>query len=76
MAKVKSEFVWGALHAIGSEDGTADTIPPEVMGKLIEHKIATVNATGLPELTEYGRHAYNVMESGDGEIDEMEDVWC
>lgn len=76
MTKMSTEDCWGAIYSIGSEDGEADKIPPEVVAKLIELKLVTVNATGLPELTAYGQQAFTTMESGDGEIPELEAEWC
>ena len=55
MAKVKAEACWGALHAIGAKDGTADQIHPTVIAKLIEFEMVLVTANGLPELTAKGQ---------------------
>ena len=71
-----TEDLYGALYRIGSEDGTADKIAPTVVAKLIELKIVKLGAAGLPQLTSYGEKCFAVMESGDGEIPELGDVWC
>ena len=60
------------LHAIGSEDGTAATLSPAVVAKLIELKIVELGPTGLPQLTQYSARAYVVMESGEGSVPEFE----
>jgi hypothetical protein len=70
--RINNKDLWGGLHAIGSEDGTADTLLPAVVAKLIELKIVELGPTGLPQLTPYGERAYVVMESGEGSIPEIE----
>jgi hypothetical protein len=72
MAKLTSESLWGGVQAIGSEDGTADKLSPSVVAKLIKLKFVKLSASGLPMLTAKGSKAYTVMESGDGEIAEID----
>jgi hypothetical protein len=69
-----SEKLCDALYRFGSEDGTADKIPPAVIAKLIEFKMVELSATGLPQLTPYGEKCYIVMESGDGVVPELKDL--
>src|SRR5262245_47651871 len=69
-----SEQLWDAIHRIGSEDGTADKIQPTVIAKLIEFKMAEFSATGLPQLAPYGEKCYVIMESGEGEVPELNDM--
>jgi hypothetical protein len=74
MMPATSEQLWDAIYRLGSEDGTADKIQPAVIAKLIEFKIAEFGATGLPQLTPYGKKCYVIMESGDGEVPELDDM--
>jgi hypothetical protein len=67
------EQLWGAIHAIGGEDGTADNIAPKVVNKLIDLKFVKRDAAGLPMLTRYGWKAYTAMESGD-DADEIPEL--
>jgi hypothetical protein len=69
-----SEQLWDAIYRIGTEDGKADKIQPAVIAKLIEFKMATLSATGLPLLTPYGEKRFVIMESGDGEVPELNDI--
>jgi hypothetical protein len=73
MTKLTSEDLWGDIQAIGSEDGTADQLPPAVIAKLIEMRFVTLSATGIPWLTEKGERAYVASESGDGEVPELDE---
>ncbi len=72
MTKLTSEDLWGGIQSIGSEDGTASKLSPTVIAKLIEFKFVKLTANGLPKLTATGSKAYTVMESGDGEIAELD----
>ena len=69
-----SERLWDALFRIGSEDRTADKIQPAVIAKLMEFRMATLSATGLPLLTVYGEKCYVSMESGHGVVPELNDL--
>jgi hypothetical protein len=69
-----SEQLWDAIYRIGTEDGTADKIQPAVIAKLIEFKMVELSATGLPQLTPYGEKCFVIMESGDGEVPELNDM--
>ena len=69
-----SEQLWDAIYRIGTEDGTADKIQPAVIAKLIEFKMVELSATGLPHLTPYGEKCFVIMESGDGEVPELNDL--
>jgi hypothetical protein len=46
-----SALLFDAFHRIGNGDGTADTIQPAVIAKLIAFKLVQLGATGLPQLT-------------------------
>jgi hypothetical protein len=70
----KSEQLWDAIYRIGSEDGTADKMPPGVIAKLIEFNMVELGATGLPQLTAYGEKCFTVMESGGGVVPELNDI--
>ena len=69
-----AEQICDALYRIGTEDGTADRTLPSVIAKLIEFKMVTLDSTGLPQLTPYGEKCFTVIESGDGEIWEIDDL--
>jgi hypothetical protein len=70
---VTSVQLWDAIYRLGADDLTAD-IPPTVIAKLIEFKMVEVNAVGLPQLTPYGAKCFNVIESGDGVVPELNDM--
>jgi hypothetical protein len=72
MANLTSEDLWGGIHDIGNEDGTADNLPPVVVAALIELGFVTLSTAGIPLLTEAGQQAYVVMELGDGEVPELD----
>lgn len=72
MATLTSEDLWGGIQAIGSEDGSADQLPPAVIAELIKLRFVTLSAIGIPWLTEKGERAYVASESGDGEIPELD----
>jgi hypothetical protein len=67
-----SESLWDAVYRVGTEDGTSDKIEPAVVANLIKLKIVKLAANGLPQLTAYGEKCYVVMESGDGEVPELD----
>jgi hypothetical protein len=69
-----SEQLWDAIYHLGAEDLSADKIPPAVIAKLIELKMATLDSAGLPQLTPYGEKCYVVLESGDGIVPELNDM--
>jgi hypothetical protein len=69
---ITSETLWDAVGRIGKSDPTADKIDPAVIAKLIQLRIIQLNATGLPELTGYGYWCFDTMESGDGEVPELD----
>jgi hypothetical protein len=71
MAKLTSEALWGAIDAIGKEEG-ADKIRPAAIAKLVQLKMVRLDRAGLPQLTAKGWRAYVVMESGDGEVPELD----
>lgn len=62
-----------ALESIGTEDGETDKIAPPVVAKLIELRFVEIDSTGLPRLTDNGEHAFVVLESGDGNVPELND---
>ena len=64
---VESGQLWAALYDLGTK---AKADPDAVMG-LIELGIAGVGTDG-PELTEYGQKCFTIMESGEGEIPELD----
>lgn len=66
-----SDDLWNGIDAIGKEDG-AEKLPPAVVAKLIELGFVALSAMGLPWLTEKGERAYIVLESGDGEVPELD----
>jgi hypothetical protein len=68
-----TEQLWDAIYRLGADDLDSDSIPPEVIAKLIEFKMAELSATGLPQLTPYGEKCFVIMESGDGEVPELND---
>ena len=65
--------LWTALESIGTEDGEADKIAPPVVAKLIELRFVELDSTGLPRLTDKGERALVVLESGDGNVPELND---
>jgi hypothetical protein len=69
-----AEQLWDAIDRIYNEDGTADTIPPAVIAKLIEFKMVTIDKAGLPQLTEYGEKCFLILESGDDAWTEIDDM--
>jgi hypothetical protein len=72
MATIKREDLWGGIQSIGCEDGTADKLSRAVIAKLIKLKFVELSASGLPMLTAKGSKAYTVMESGGGEVAELD----
>ena len=56
------EQLWDALCRIGSGEGTADKILPEVIAELIEFKMVEPCAAGVLRLTPYGEKCFVVME--------------
>ena len=70
----KSEQLWDAIYHLGAEDLTADNIPPDVIAKLIEFKMVTLDKAGLPQLTDYGHKCYTIFESGDNSPTEIDDL--
>ena len=69
-----SEQLWDAIERLAHEDGTADEILPAVIAKLIEFKMVELSDTGLPQLTAYGDKCFLILESGDGEMTEIDDL--
>jgi hypothetical protein len=51
---------------------SADNLPPLVVAALIELGFVTLSTARIPLLTEAGQKAYVVMESGDGEVPELD----
>ena len=72
MADLTSADCWAAIQSLATEDGEADKIQPHVIGKLIETGFVALGPTGLPELTDKGRHAHPVAESGEGHVYELD----
>ena len=66
--------LWDAIYHLGAEDLAADNIPPAVVTMLVEFKMATVNTTGLPQLTPYGAKCFTVIETGEGVVPELNDI--
>jgi hypothetical protein len=72
---ITSEDLWGAIYSIGSKDGTAGEIATDVLTRLVELKIVKVRKkSGQPKLTKYGKKCLVVMESGDDEIPELDQL--
>ena len=70
-----SDQLWDAINRIYNEDGTADKmILPAVIANLIEFKMAELNSTGIPQLTEYGEKCYLILESGDDSMTEIDEL--
>jgi hypothetical protein len=69
---VSSEQAWGDLYTIGADDG--EELRPEAVAKLVELKIAEYADDGQPRLTPYGEKCFVVMESGDGNVPELNDI--
>ena len=69
-----SEQLWDAIYHLGVEDLTADNIPPDVIAKLIDFKMVTLDTAGLPQLTPYGEKCFTVLESGEGVVPELNDM--
>jgi len=69
-----SEQLCDSIDRIYNEDGSADKIPPAVIAKLLEFKMAELGTTGLLQLTPYGEKCYVVMESGVGVEPEFNDM--
>ena len=69
-----STQIWDAIYHIGAEDLAADNIPPAVITKLVEFKMATVDTTGFPQLTPYGAKCFSVLITGDGVVPELNDM--
>jgi hypothetical protein len=69
---VSAEQAWGALYTIGADDG--EELLPEVVAKLDELNIAEDADDGQPHLTPYGEKCFVVMESGDGNVPELNDL--
>jgi hypothetical protein len=67
---LRSEDLWGALYGIGIDDFIEAR--PEAIARLVELKIAELDDNGKPCLTPYGEKCFVVMESGDGEVPELE----
>ena len=65
----RSEQLWGALYDIGI--GNANEAPPEAVTRLYELGIVEMGDSG-PRLTPYGEKCFVVMESGDGEVPELD----
>jgi hypothetical protein len=63
-----SEQLWDAIDHLGAEDLTAGNILSAVIAKLVEFKMAELNATALPQLTPYGTKCFTVIERAT--------VWC
>ena len=71
---VTSEQLWDAIYHLGSDDLTSDNIPPAVIAKLVEFKMATLVTAGPPQLTPYGSKCFTVIESGDGVVPELNEM--
>ena len=70
---ITSDDLWGAIYSIGSKDETAGEIPTDVLTRLIELKIVKVKKkSGKPKLTKYGKKCFVIMESGEGEVPELD----
>lgn len=66
------EEIYDGLYRIGSEDGSADLVPREVVFQLVGFKMVTTDENAKLRLTPYGEKCYSVMESGDGRVTEFE----
>jgi hypothetical protein len=64
---------WTALYAIGSDDG--EPITSAALEKLVELGIIQSDDDG-PRLTAYGEKCFVVMESGDGQVPELNDLYA
>jgi hypothetical protein len=64
------EQLWGALYSIGSDDGSEAL--PEAVTRLYELGIVEMGDC-KPRLTAYGEKCFVVMESGDGEVPELDE---
>ena len=69
---IDSETLWGALYDIGNDENVRQ-IPPAVIAKLSELGLVEIAPSG-PVLTPRGERAFVVLESGDGEIAELDNV--
>lgn len=69
---ITSEQLYDALYRVGSEDGTAAAIRPEVLQQLIAFRMVSVDGDGMAHLTPHGDKCYTAMESGDGRVTQFE----
>ena len=69
MTPTESGQLWGTLYTIGTDDG--EPLEHLAVTRLFELGIAEMGDNG-PRLTAYGQKCFKVMESGDGEVPELE----
>jgi len=69
-----ADQLWDAIYSLGTTDDPVTDLSPEVIAKLIALKMAELSDTGLPQLTEYGDKCFLILESGDGEMTEIDDL--
>jgi hypothetical protein len=65
----ESGRLWGTLYTLGINDGAP--LEHWAVTRLFELGIAEMGSDG-PRLTAYGEKCFVVMESGDGEVPELE----
>jgi hypothetical protein len=69
MTIAQAEQLWSTLYTLGADDG--EPLEHWAVTRLIELGIAEMSSGG-PQLTAYGERCFVVMESGDGDVSELE----
>jgi hypothetical protein len=69
MTATQSEQLWSTLYTLGADDG--EPLEHWAVTRLFELGIAQMGSNGR-RLTAYVERCFVVMESGDGEVPELE----
>jgi hypothetical protein len=69
-----SEQLWGAIYALETEDANSADLTQPVIDRLVKMGFVELKAGGEPKLTAKGHKAFIVMESGNGEVPELDDA--
>jgi hypothetical protein len=71
--RIESDELYGALWQIGAEFEGEPLPRQEIIDRLAELKMVEIQPEGKPALTKYGERCYVIIESGEGDVPELEE---
>ena len=66
---IESEQLWGTIRTLGADDG--EPLSPASIYRQIDLGIVEMG-DDAPRLTAYGEKCFVILESGDGEVPELD----